>query len=177
MPSTKSRLFFGAFPDESVRKQLAALSQNHKQLLSRPHHPLDLHMTLAFLGVQPGDRKSCFEEVGEQIALVGFELLLDRVDYWKGPRIFLAEPSVTPDGLLQLVDQIWQGAEGCGVAREVRRYRPHITLQRKARITSEQEIMPIRWRLESFSLAESTGNGEVPRYRRLKTWQLGSNKK
>lgn len=177
MSLTKSRLFFAAFPDESVRKQLATLSQNHKQLLSRPHHPLDLHMTLAFLGIQPGDRKPCFEEVGEQIAQEGFELLVDRVGYWKGPRILLAEPSVTPDGLLQLVDQIWQGAEGCGVAREVRRYRPHITLQRKARLTGELEITPIRWRLESFSLAESTGNGEVPHYRRLKTWQLNPNNK
>ncbi|OOZ76993.1 2'-5' RNA ligase [Solemya velum gill symbiont] len=175
MPSTKSRLFFAAFPDESVSKQLAALSQDHKQLLSRPHHPLDLHMTLAFLGIQPGDRKSCFEKVGDQIALEGFELLLDRIGYWKGPRILLAEPSATPDGLLQLVDQIWTGAEGCGLAREVRRYRPHVTLQRKARLTSEQKITPIRWQFESFSLAESSGNGEVPRYRRVKTWQLNSN--
>ncbi|OOZ41297.1 RNA 2',3'-cyclic phosphodiesterase [Solemya elarraichensis gill symbiont] len=177
MPSTKSRLFFAAFPDESVRKQLAALSQNHKQLLSRPHHPLDLHMTLAFLGIQPGDKKSCFEEVGEQIAQEGFELLVDRVGYWKGARILLVEPSATPDSLLQLVDQIWQGAEGCGVEREVRRYRPHVTLQRKVRLTAEQEIRPIRWRLESFSLTESTGNGEVPRYRRVQTWPLSSNKK
>ena len=172
MQGRKRRLFFAALPDDDVREQLAALAEHHHQRLAHRHHPMDLHLTLAFLGMQSYDMYDSIKSVGDSIEGDEFDLVINRVGYWKGPRILWAAPAETPEQLTGLVDSLWDGLEECGLKREERPYRPHVTLQRKARHIEVTEIEPIHWRVREFSLVWSKDNAKPPRYEPMDSWPL-----
>ena len=129
-------------------------------------------MTLAFLGMQSYDMYDSLKEVGNSIETEEFDLVIDQVGYWKGPRIMWAAPLQTPQALTELVDSLWDGLEEIGIEREDRPYRPHVTLQRKARQVQVTDIEPIEWRVRQFSLVWSKDNPEPPRYEPMDTWPL-----
>lgn len=129
-------------------------------------------MTLAFLGMQSYDMHAAFKTIGDAIDTPAFNVVIDQIGYWKGPRILWAAPSNTPEILAGLVDALWEGLEDCGVERENRAFKPHITLQRKARAIKTVAIEPIHWRVEKFSLAWSKDNATPPRYEKMEEWSL-----
>ena len=169
----EGRYFFALWPDESVRRRLAALAKQ-ADARGRMHHPEDIHLTLVFLGQVADERLRCVYDVADATAGSAFEMRIDRTGYWPRPRILWAGPSETPEPLSQLVFDLQNGLAGCGFEPERRRYKPHITLFRKAERHEAGAIdPPVAWPAGEFVLAVS-GGGEpgAPRYRVVRRWPL-----
>ena len=170
---TKGRFFFALWPGLEARTRLAAATRQHDHG-GRPNHPLDLHMTLVYLGQVADSQMRCIEAVADEIKCDPFTLQIDGLGYWHRPRILWAGPRQTPEVLSQLVLDLQQGLQGCGFEPERRRYTPHVTFYRKSVGVDPQAIEPaITWPVREFVLAVSGLNkpGE-PRYHILQRWPL-----
>lgn len=167
------RYFFALWPDAKVRSRMAAVAKQ-AAAKGRMHHPEDIHLTLVFLGQVADERQRCIYEVADGISGKGFELRIDRTGYWPRPRILWAGPAETPESLSQLVFDLKNGLADCGFEPEQRRYKPHVTLYRKALRAVAGEIdTPITWPVSEFVLAVSGGGAPgMPRYRVLRRWSL-----
>lgn len=170
-----SRQFFALWPDPDTRETLVRIQQGLDVAAARRVHAQDLHLTLAFLGQVAADRQDCVLAAAGAVQTPGFELRLDRVGAWPGPRVAWAGATDRPPALLALVDQLWRGLAGCGFTREARAYRPHVTLLRKCAALPEITLpAPVSWRAAEFVLAESQAPPAVPRYRILRRWALAA---
>ena len=166
------RLFFGIWPPEETRRALDAL-QHRLPAQGRSPHPLDLHLTLVFLGELDAETRACVEGVAETLRAVPFELEIDRLGYWPRPRILWAGPAETPAALIRLVADLQDGLKGCGLEPERRPYAAHVTLRRKAHAAHFQALdRPIPWPVREFVLARSGRTREPPRYEILRRWPL-----
>ncbi len=168
------RLFFALWPDAPVRAALAGL-QNALPLVggrTRPAHPEDLHLTLAFLGEVAPQQRACCEAAAGTIQASPFALRLDQIGYWPRPRILWCGPQTTPVPLLNLVRCLESALHPCGFAGERRPYAAHLTLARGvAAGTAPPGGWHTDWRVDGFVLAISRP-GPPPRYRVLRRWSF-----
>lgn len=169
--SGNKRLFFALWPDDRVRSDLAHLQTLLPQTQGNWVHPLDLHMTLQFLGSVPPKRERCIIEAADAIQGFPFELDISRLDFWPKPQIVWAGPEQTPAELSELVKNLAENLSECGFKQEKRAYRPHVTLLRKtspcmAMILEE----PVAWSVNGFVLVESRPGGEPPWYKVVERW-------
>jgi len=150
-----ARLFIGLWPDDGVRAALIA----HRDEWRWPPSavwmaPQRLHMTLHFLGMVPRDRLPLLRQA-LKIAVVGFDLLLDRGEVWHGG-VAVLRPSAVPSALNGLHSRLAHALEAAGQASARPELKPHLTLARHA-----QGALPpkrpgnIHWRVERYALIES----------------------
>ncbi len=172
MTADTVRLFFAAWPDRAVREALQGIQARFPG--GRPTHPDDLHVTLVFLGSVKTEYRACVTRVADGIRGTPFAMQIDRVSYWRRPRILWCGPTVTPVPMERLVEELQAGLKGCGFHPEKRPYAPHVTLARKARPAETQALPePIAWQVSDYALVASHGGPMPPRYRVLKKWSLG----
>ena len=126
------RLFFALWPEAALRNALLAERAALAATPGRLSHPLDLHLTLVFIGAVDRDVRSCIEAAADDVFLAPFALRIHQLCCWPKQRLWLAQPDVMPNALANLVSQLQQNLLACGLPPEARRYRPHITLARKA---------------------------------------------
>ncbi|BAO44854.1 RNA 2',3'-cyclic phosphodiesterase [Thiolapillus brandeum] len=173
MGSRNRRLFFALWPDDALRRELAALQTLLPQGQGNWVHGSDLHMTLQFLGAVRPDQQACVSQAAARVQGHSFELEITHLDYWARPRIAWAGPETTPPALLQLVADLGQNLESCGFKAEQRPYRPHVTLVRKTPPSGRIRLArPITWTVEHFALLESRPGGEPPWYHVVESWPL-----
>jgi len=165
------RLFFALWPGETERADLVRLQRALPCRGGRTTHPQDLHLTLAFLGEVPPERRPCCEAAADGIHARPFALRLDRVGYWPRPRILWCGSQVAPPPLLALVVSLTEALRPCGFAPERRPYAVHVTLARKASAFNGKGAAEwnLDWPVSGFVLAAST-EGPPPRYRILRRW-------
>ena len=169
------RLFLGVWPDQATRKQLTRLIKALGDQSGRPQHPLDLHMTLVFLGMVEPELLECVDRVAGEACFQPFTMTIDRVGYWKRPRILWCGATQIPQALEQLVNELQNGLQRCGFVPEKRRFLPHITLARKVLPIENRAILqPFEWHAEGFVLARSNTGIAPPRYEILKKWGTDS---
>ncbi len=176
------RLFFALWPSAAHRQTLAASSAGAVAQVDGQAVPkANFHVTLAFLGMVPGRTFARLVEIGGQDGYPGVDLVFDRFEYWPRPRVYVAMPTQVPIAGLQLVERLWQRIEPLGFKREIRPWRPHLTLARKVRrqppiglaLAADQlpsSKDPARWGL---GLVESVTHPDGPRYRPLAEWPFG----
>ena len=167
------RLFFALWPDANVRAAFAALAMERIHGQGRHVAADNLHITLAFPGNVTARVQACLEETAGKLAGAPFELAIDRLGYWSGPRIMWAAPSVTPPELWSLAADLRGVLAGCGLEPENRPYQAHITLVRKvSRALPVTRVTPIPWSISDFCLVESVSEPSGVRYRVLRNWPL-----
>jgi 2'-5' RNA ligase len=168
------KLFFALWPEERVRAELMVIDGSLPPHGGRPAHPEDLHITLVFLGLVTAEQYPCVTAVADAIDSDSFSLSIDRVGYWRKPRILWCGPRETPPALGHLVSKLQLGLQECGFKPENRAYSPHVTLARKsAPVESFALERPFQWRPAEFVLAASGSGAKPPRYRILRRWPLG----
>jgi len=163
------RLFFALWPTAPVRDALVAARTTCLGLPERMSHPLDLHVTLVFIGNVDDGLLPCIETAADDVVLAPFMLSLEQLCQWPKQRLWLAQPVETPP-LFNLVGQLQQHLLACGLQPENRRYRPHITLARKAPPIVARPL-GLHWQVQDFVLAASAP-GRSPSYRVLHRWPL-----
>ena len=148
-----ARLFVALWPDAQVRAALQAASAQWRWQPGAAIIPADrLHLTLHFLGDLP---RESIPELARALELprARCALTLDRAALWRGG-VAVLEPSVVPAPLVELRRALGAALHSVGLALETRRWRPHVTLARRANVKPPQ-MAPIFWPLGGHVLAES----------------------
>ncbi|MGZ5200300.1 MAG: RNA 2',3'-cyclic phosphodiesterase [Telluria sp.] len=154
-PPATTRLFLALWPDAAVRDAL----RSWRDLWSWPRgaSPVatsKLHLTLHFLGNQPSERVPEFTE-GLAVPFSPFRVELGEPAVWSGG-IAVLEPQQQPPELLQLHADLSQALLALGLTPEARKYRPHVTMSRRANSAVLTSSGPaIGWDISSYALVES----------------------
>ena len=154
--------------------------------------PVDLHVTLCFLGAVGEAQLAALRERAGRVTVRAFELEFEGLACWRGARILAATVARVPPAALELVQALVGAAQEVGLAQEPRPWRPHLTLLRGVTAPqlpagADREAWPalhLTLRATRFYLAESQGFGaqacdaaeavraEARRYRLLDCWAL-----
>jgi 2'-5' RNA ligase len=140
------RVFLALWPEAPVRDALVARAQawDWPDQVRRTR-PERLHVTLHFLGnVDAGLLPRMQQALG--VPWPGCELELDTPRIWPGG-IAVLEAGTVPAELAALHTALGERLQALGIAVEERRYRPHVTLARKAfGAHPPAGFEPLRWR-------------------------------
>ncbi|MDO9285682.1 MAG: RNA 2',3'-cyclic phosphodiesterase [Aquabacterium sp.] len=169
-PPPPQRLFIALWPGPRVRQALAACRDLSRWPAGASLTAVEnLHLTLHFIGPVPADR---IDEVAAalQVPMQAFELRLQATELWHGG-IAVLLPSAVPDRLQQLQADLAEALRLLALPVEVRAFRPHVTLARRAgRQPPLAPAVPLRWRVAGYALVQSLGGG---RYRVLRRYRAG----
>jgi len=168
------RLFFALWPEPALQRALAAEAREALgKRRSRRVPEENLHVTLAFLGEVGPEARVCLEEAAGDIAGEAFTLSMDRLGFRPGRNMLWAFPARTPEALERLADDLGAALEACGLERDKRPFRAHMTLARKAqRMPRQRAIDPVHWRVERFVLVASELGPQGSAYSLLREWPL-----
>jgi RNA 2',3'-cyclic 3'-phosphodiesterase len=173
----RQRLFFALWPDEDVRAALALTSIDLLGKRIKRVPAANLHVTLAFAGAVTVPVRDCLEAAADNICCPAFELCIDHVGHWPGPRIFWIGPTHIPPALWSLAGQLKTVLADCGLQTESRAYLPHITLARKISKTNfiphgSIQTNPVHWSITRFCLVESVSDRRGASYHVVASWAL-----
>lgn len=168
------RIFFALWPSEQTREKIDNFNQSLRLGGLRKVKSANLHITLLFLGNTDAKTERLLRRMAENISVQPFELTFDQLDFWQKPKILCLTTQRYDAQLTALVKALNHIVEQCGMHTEVRPYKPHITLARKAQKLIDCEVQPIAWQVNSFCLIEScsTPNGVV--YQMLQRWYFAA---
>lgn len=147
------RLFLALWPEPQVAAQWQAWADTLAWPPgARRHRSADLHLTLHFLGAtSEAVRWALQARLPQRIAPIA--LHLDRLQDWDG--IAVLRPMETPSALAALQLELAEILSGIGLPVEARRFRPHVTLARRAPGLPVQAPPALTWRAQRLVLAES----------------------
>lgn len=131
-----------------------------------------LHITLVFLGDTELARVDELRRLAAETDTRRFSLNLNHAACWRHNKVGFLSPEESPPELLQLVYGLEDKLEEAGFAFDERPYKPHLTLLRNTRCTTQVPIDPIRWDNEEFVLAGSSTTDHGPSYELLGRWPL-----
>jgi 2'-5' RNA ligase len=156
-PPRPLRLFIALWPPASTRRALQDWQRRWEWPASAAVvAPEKLHLTLHFLGAVPPARLPQMR-AGLAVPFAPFELQLTRVESW--PRGLAALcPGEIPPPLSALQGALGDALRALDWPVEPRRYRPHISLARKAfGAVAPADAPALRWRVRSYALVLSDG--------------------
>ena len=166
------RLFLALWPDAGVVEQIEVARQ---QLFGghtpgRPVRSDNLHITLQFLGSTEESTLACIRQAAGRIRFDAFDLALDHLGHWFRPRVVWLGCREVPVALSSLVRDLNAGMSGCGFVPEERPFHPHLTILRKVRRQSPQEIPAIHWHVDDFVLVQSDTRPDGVQYSVIDRW-------
>lgn len=171
--SSTLKLFFALWPDEEVRRAMWKTGARlHEVWSGRRMKPDTLHMTLVFLGETP---LACLEELKRLAGCIEghqFSLEFRQAACWRHNKVGFLSPLETPPELAQLVYGLEDSLESAGIPFDERPYKPHLTLLRNTRCTTQVAFTPIVWKPEEFVLVASNSTEHGPTYQLLGRWKL-----
>jgi 2'-5' RNA ligase len=155
--SASTRLFLALWPDEAVRPALGIWRDAWIwPAAAAPVATDKLHITLHFLGNQPGERLPTLLE-GLAVPFSPFRLEFGTPKVWHNG-IAVLEPQGEPDELLLLQSDLGSALLDLGITPEERKYRPHVTMARRAVKAVPPAAGPlVPWDVTSYALVESRG--------------------
>lgn len=158
MPATL-RCFVALWPDEAARDCIARIAdaQHARWPAARRMRTENLHLTLAFIGVQPIDVVRVLQPHIDTLASPAFDWTLDRLGVFRSARVlWLGGPECQP--LQALADAVRAALEVQGVAYDRKPFVPHITLLRDLPRDGQPDmpIDPVLWPVRAPRLVVST---------------------
>jgi 2'-5' RNA ligase len=170
--SDRLRLFYALWPDEPVRDALTGLQAS---LPGRLTQRANLHLTLAFLGMQPAALLPVLQEILQQLPQADIALAIDRSGHFAQRRIAWAGMRRIPPGLVTLHAALERLLEEHHIEFDRRHdFKPHITLARNADAAPDVPLTPIHWRADQVALVQSENGNEGVRYRVLASRRLNA---
>jgi 2'-5' RNA ligase len=164
-PAPPLRLFLGIWPPAEVASALAAQAAAWSWPASARRTAADrLHFTLHFIGAVAAARLPELQQA-LQVPWEGCTLLLDRAQVWHGG-IAVLEALHVPAPLVRLHAALADRLRALDLPVEERRYRPHVTLARKAGgAAPPPDFAPVHWPVApAYLLLQSLpgGRGYLP---------------
>lgn len=171
------RLFFALWPDDEVRRHIAATAV----AVERTHAPGGrrlrrdrLHLTVQFIGdfaPLPDGLVEAACGAASRIECEPFVLRLDRAGSFRGSRVWWLGCVDCPAGLQALWHALGRALHGAGVPVKAHpQFAPHVTIQRNVRRPlGPTPVAPIEWPVSDFVLIDSQAEAG---YVRLGRWPL-----
>lgn len=170
-PDESGRYFLAVWPDPSVRARLADWSNELNAGYAARRIPADkLHITLVFLGTLGRSELDAVRATAADTSWSGASLTVDRIGYWKRPRIVWAGSSAGSEALSTLAEGLRGRLRRLGFRVEERPFVPHVTLFRKAGRKPRWDKQAIEWRIDEFCLVQSTLSSSGSRYEIVERW-------
>lgn len=175
MPATlptlddRARLFLTLWPSPDLQ---AALLDYQRAWRWKPGaalvRPEKLHLTLHFIGSVPRQRLA--QLIAElKVPFTPFELDFGQPELWH-PGLAVLQPHTNPAGLLQLHEALSQALLRLELPGEIRPFRPHITLARRAGGSEPPAGLPtLHWPVQGYALVESVA-APIDQYRPLQRY-------
>jgi 2'-5' RNA ligase len=169
-PPDPLRLFYALWPDQATRAALGALQA---ELLGRKTLYGNLHITLAFLGLQPAERLPSLRQILTTLPAMDLTLTIDRIGYFPRHRIAWAGLNEIPENLSQLQRSLSEALVQNDFAFDRQpRFKPHVTLARDAAQPAQRPFEAIHWRVDHVALVQSSTELEGVGYRVLASHRL-----
>jgi 2'-5' RNA ligase len=169
--SDRRRLFFALWPDDPVRHALLHWQTHNLPGDVRWQHRADLHLTLHFLGMVDAARVDALIQLGDEVQMPCFGLVLDQIGHWSRPQVLWCGSSSLPAELRAFQQRLGGKLTDLGFACDPRPFKPHVTLARKvSRGVVPGPLAPVSWLVQEWALVESAA-GEVPVYHPLRRWR------
>ncbi len=166
-------MFFAAWPPPEVQRALGDIAgQAQGECGGRAVPAHNIHLTLVFIGDIPRDRVARLETLGAAVAAPRFNLVVDRLEYWRHNRILWAGVGDCPQALRTLVERLQEPVAAAGFRIERRPYVPHVTLRRDARGDPANTRIRVAWPVTEFALVESAQRARGRVYEVLRRWPL-----
>jgi 2'-5' RNA ligase len=164
------RLFFALPPPPAIQAELGRLAAwGERRCGGHAVAPDNLHLTLLYLGeLAPGPALAAQEAVAG-VRFSPFEVTLDRIEYWPGPRLYCAVPAAPVPGAAALAASLRAALRGA-VALPERPFAAHVTVLRRPRRLSEVPMSPLAWTATEFCLMSSRRVGGELRYVPIDSW-------
>jgi 2'-5' RNA ligase len=172
------RVFFGLWPDESLRSALAAATREPvTHAGGRAVPAANFHVTLTFLGSVPD---KCLARLGAIAETVANEfappatdaLWFDHLEYWKKAKTLCAVAQPNSHAAM-LSARLRERALAANFSPDLKPFRPHVTLARK--VTHDEPLVPIKpipWRFTSLALLDSRTLPSGAIYSVVNSWAL-----
>ncbi|MGH8321382.1 MAG: RNA 2',3'-cyclic phosphodiesterase [Gammaproteobacteria bacterium] len=172
-PETE-RLFFAFWPDEAVRHAIYKETRHAVRVSGgRPVPPENFHVTLVFLGSVDAATAVAVREAAAGIQSEPFSLCLDRLGFWKEPRVVWLGADEIPDPGRRLAASLLAALRARGLKPDPKSFTPHVTLARKISKPGELgTLRPIRWPVQDFVLMRSITHAKGSEYQPLAAWPL-----
>ena len=151
-----------------VDKWRNSLSLHHEKQVAADN----LHMTLVFLGATNAEQQSSIERFCQTIACTPITLALTQLSYWQKPKILALTTDNIPQNLITLEHKLANYCQSIGFNKQHDKYRPHITLCRKAQSLIHHAPPKILITFDSFCLYESINIDNTIHYVPFTCWQL-----
>lgn len=167
----RHRLFFALVPDDAVRREVVHI-QRSLAGNGRPVAAPNLHVTLAFLGMQEAAviPKTC--AIASRLTFEPCRVVLDHLgQFGRGSVLWLGADSI-PDPLRDFQRALVDTLTAEGIGHDPKPWKFHLTLYRRLRKPPPKlEPIAIEWVLGGFELIESVGSKTGVEYHTLGRWQ------
>ncbi|MFJ5715886.1 RNA 2',3'-cyclic phosphodiesterase [Neobacillus sp. NPDC093127] len=184
----RNHIFFAVkLPEETKLIMKNHLNQLKEKIpFSRWVEFQDLHITLAFLGAAPPEKRAAAERnVNEAIKeAAALSLKINKLGFFgmeNAPRVLWADTEESME-LKNIRDKVFSACEKAGFQLETRPFRPHITLARKWNGTAafQQELLEVWHELQPEPLQFQTNEvvlyqthlHQTPKYEVIKRFEL-----
>jgi 2'-5' RNA ligase len=144
----------------------------HEVWGGRRMKPDTLHMTLVFLGDISSSHVEDLRQLADDIEARQFRLEFRQAACWRHNKVGFLSPVETPTELEQLVYGLEDSLEAAGISFDQRPYKPHVTLLRNTRCTTQVAFTPLIWTPDEFVLVASSNTDHGPIYQLLGRWKL-----
>jgi 2'-5' RNA ligase len=150
-----ARLFFALWPDKRVRVDIQAFASRLSLDTGRLVAARNTHITLAFLGNVDEQTSATLINAVSYLSIEPFSLSLNRLGWWRKPKIAWLAPTDYAQELSQLANELKRLATSCGLNMDQRPYQPHLTLARKVtHPLTDIPVQPIFGNINEFCLLQ-----------------------
>ncbi len=172
--NTSPRLFFALWPDEQVRREIAALRNRMAQdYCGRQTRADTLHLTLLFLGNIPDLRVPTLLACGDRVRSASFHLTLDACNHFNESKVAWLGATEPPAALAELHHAVRREAAADGFDGAHDTFVPHVTMARHCKLFPAPRAIPaIDWNVQDFVLIDVRPTPGGPVYRVLRHWPL-----
>ncbi|MHB1544031.1 MAG: RNA 2',3'-cyclic phosphodiesterase [Gammaproteobacteria bacterium] len=170
--------FLALWPECALSLEIERLTRPFWESLPGAHSvsPPNHHLTLAFLGSLPPQAVTSITAYVGTLHLAGFDLVLERMGWFRRSRILYFAPSRIPEALRVLVRTLRSGLADAGFPPDPGDsgapppFVPHVTLARGVRRFAETRSAPLLgWPVGRLCLARSSPGRD---YEILAEWRL-----
>jgi len=167
----KHRLFFALVPDALVRRQVHDI-QRRLEGSGRAVSPPNLHVTLAFLGMQDAAVIPEVCTVASGLSFPPCRVILDHLGQFGRGRVLWLGAGTLPAPLQAFQRSLVQALTVAGIGHDPKPWNFHLTLYRRLR-KSPPTLGPIaiEWALNGYELIESVGSKNGVEYHSIAQWK------
>jgi len=166
----RHRLFFALVPDAAVRTEVLAVQQRLAGA-GRIVAPPNLHVTLAFLGMQDASVIPAVCDIAARLAFAPCKVTLDRLGQFGRGRVLWLGVETIPAPLLEFQHTLVNALTAAGIGHDPKPWRFHLTLYRRLRKPLPTlGPVAIEWTLTGFELIESVGSKNGVEYHSIGQW-------